>query len=146
MQSSPGVPFVHTRRLTFGDTDAARIIYTPRVAHFAVEAIEAWFLERLDISWLHINRDLGIGTPVVRMEVDFVSMMRPPELLATEVVLSKTGRSSLAFRLTSRVGERLCWRGSIVSAFVSTENGRSIPIPETYRAAIARELAIGGDS
>jgi 4-hydroxybenzoyl-CoA thioesterase len=112
------------------------------VAHFAVEAIEAWFLERLDLSWLHTNRDLGIGTPVVRMEVDFVSMMRPPDLLATEVALIKAGRSSLTFRLTGRIGERLCWRAHIVCAFASADAGRSVAIPAAYRAAIARELAL----
>jgi len=135
--------FVHTRRLSFGDTDAARIIYTPRVAHFAVEAIEAWFLERIDLSWLHTNQELGFGTPVVRMEVDFVSMMRPPDVLATEVALLRTGRSSLTFRLTGTIGARLCWRAQVVCVFASAEHGRSVPIPEACRAAIGRELALG---
>jgi acyl-CoA thioesterase FadM len=135
-------PFVHARRLTFGDTDAAGIIYTPRVAHFGVEAVEAWFLERLGVSWLHINRDLGMGTPVVRLEVDFVSMMEPPDMLHTEVRLTRIGRSSLGFALTGRIGERLCWQGKFTFAFVSTTRRRSVPIPEQHRDALARERAI----
>ena len=135
--------FVHTRRLTFGDTDAARIVYTARVAYFVVEAVEAWFLERLDVSWLHINRDHGIGTPFVRLEVDFVSMMTPPDLLATEVALEKAGRSSLGFRLIGRIGARLCWNNRSVCAFVASATGRSVAIPEHLRGAIARELALG---
>ena len=135
--------FVHTRRLTFGDTDAARIVYTPRVAHFAVEAIEAWFLERIDISWLHVNRDHGFGTPVVHMDVDFVSMMRPPDLLDVEVALVKLGRSSLTFRLTGRIGARVCWRATVVHVFASADEGKSVPIPERYRAAIEREHRMG---
>ncbi|MDA8249940.1 MAG: thioesterase family protein [Rhodospirillales bacterium] len=134
--------FVHRRRLTFGDTDAARIVYTPRVAHFAVEAIEAWFLERIDVSWLHINRAFGFGTPVVRMEVDFVSMMRPPDLLDTVVALTKIGGSSLAFRLAGSIGARLCYRAHVVTVFASPEAGRKVPIPDAYRPALARELAL----
>ena len=135
--------FVHTRRLTFGDTDAARIVYTPRAVHFAVEAVEAWLLERLAISWLHLVRDQHMGTPCVHAEVDFVSPMVPPDLLHTEVVLTRAGRSSLTFRLVGRIEDRLCWHGNFVFAFISEETGRAAPIPEQYRAAIARELAIG---
>ena len=134
--------FVHRRRLTFGDTDSARIIYTPRVAHFVIEAIEAWYLERLDISWLHINRDEGFGTPIVRLEMDFISMMRPPDLLDTEVAVEKMGRSSLGFRVTGRIGTRLCYRAACVSVFASADTGRSLPIPEHYRTIIARDVAL----
>ena len=31
------VPFVHTRHILWGDTDAARIVYTARIAHFAMK-------------------------------------------------------------------------------------------------------------
>ncbi len=134
--------FVHTRRLTFGDTDAARIVYTPRAVHFAVEAVEAWLLERIGISWLHLVRDLHMGTPCVHAEVDFVSPMQPPDLLDTEVVLTKAGVSSLTFHLTGRIGPRICWHGNFVFVFFAEATGRAVSIPEQHRAAIARELAI----
>jgi acyl-CoA thioesterase FadM len=136
-------PFVHRRRITFGDTDAAGIVYTPRAAHFGVEAIEAWLLERLGIVWSHMILHDRMGTPFVRLEVDFISPMAPPDELATEVRLERAGRSSLTFRLAGRIGDRLCWRGCFVCAFISVETQRSIPIPEAYRDAIGRELAIG---
>lgn len=135
--------FVHARRLSFGDTDAARIVYTPRAAHFAVEAVEAWMLERLGISWLHLVRDQGMGTPCVHMDVDFRSPMTPPDVLETEVVLTEAGRSSLGFRITGRCGARLCWEGRFVFVFFSQETNRAAAIPDTFRAAIARELAAG---
>lgn len=133
--------FVHRRRLTFGDTDSARIVYTPRVAHFVIEAIEAWYWERLGISWLHINRDEGFGTPMVRLEMDFISMMSPPDLLDSEVAVAKMGRSSLTFRVTGRIGTRLCYRALCVSVFAS-DTGRSLPIPERYRTIIANDVAL----
>ncbi len=137
--------FVHVRRLTFGDTDAARIVYTPRAAHFAVEAVEAWMLERLGVSWLHVVRDQGMGTPCVHMDVDFRSPMTPPDLLETEVVLTGAGRSSLSFRVTGRCGARLCWEGRFVFVFFSQATGRAAPIPAQYRAAIGEELSNGGE-
>lgn len=112
------------------------------MVHFAVEAVEAWLLERLAISWLHLVRDQHMGTPCVHADVDFISPMTPPDLLQTEVALVKAGRSSLSFRLAGRIDGRLCWRGNFVFAFVSEASGRAAPIPEQYRAAIAQELAL----
>ena len=79
---------------------------------------------------------------MVRLEIDFVSMLRPPDFLDTELALQKVGRSSLTFRLTGRVGTRLCYRATCVTVFASADEGRSVPIPERCRAAIERELAI----
>ena len=79
---------------------------------------------------------------MVRLEIDFVSMLRPPDFLDTELTLRKVGRSSLTFRLTGRVGARICYRATCVNVFASADAGRSVPIPERYHPAIARELAI----
>jgi acyl-CoA thioesterase FadM len=39
--SRPTEPFVHRRRILWGETDAARIAYTARFLDFAMEAAEA---------------------------------------------------------------------------------------------------------
>lgn len=145
----PGI-FVHRRRLSFGDSDGAGIVYTPRIAHFGLEAIEAWFLERIGLDWLHLNKIEKMGTPFVRMEVDFLSPMTPPAWLDTEVLLEKAGRSSLSFRLSGRIGSRLCWRAAYVCVFVATDTPDgaygAIAIPERYKAAILAQAQHGAPS
>ena len=125
----------------WGDTDAARIVYTARVPHFGMEAIEAWFLQRLGVGWYEMNTELGFGTPFVHLEVAFRSPMRPGETIATRVLLDHAGRSSLRFALDSRDGTRLCWTGRFACAFVG-EGFRSIRIPDRFTGAVAQERAI----
>ncbi len=139
-------PFVHVRRVGWGDTDAAQIVYTARVGYFAMEAIEAWFGERLGADWFTLNRVHGYGTPFVRMEVDFRAPMAPPDELHTTVRLVKVGRSSLAFGLASvkAADGVLCWEGRFTCAFIDGATFRSIPVPAMFAAAVAREVALAG--
>jgi len=137
-------PFLHTRRILFGDIDSAGIVFTPRISYFATEAIEAWYLNRLGIDWHLINNVDKIGTPFVRMELDFKSRMSPPDIIQTRVLLEKLGRSSLTFKITSRIQDtgRLCWEARATTVFVSNETYNSIPVPPPYRAAVQNEAAI----
>lgn len=63
----PTEPFVHRRQIVWGDTDTARIVYTARVPHFAMEAIEAWLIDRLGVGFYDMNTRLGFGTPMVHL-------------------------------------------------------------------------------
>ena len=137
--------FVHVRRIGWGDTDAARIVYTARVGYFGMEAIEAWFVDRLGVDWFTLNTVHGYGTPFVHMEVDFRAPMAPPDELRTTVRLDRLGRSSLSFVLSSVKGATgvLCWEGRFTCAFIDTAAFRSIEVPEMFRAAVAREAALG---
>ncbi len=138
--------FVHERRVGWGDTDAARIVYTARVSYFGMEAIEAWFLDRLGADWFTLNRVHGYGTPFVHMEIDFRAPMAPPQVLHTTVRLARVGRSSLSFALSSVNAETgvLCWEGRFTCAFIDAVAFRSIPVPEMFRAAVMREVALSG--
>ncbi len=137
-------PFVHHRRIPWGGTDAARIAYTARFLDFAIEVIEAWFHDRLGQSFYKLNLDEGIGTPFVRIELNFRSSLTPRDLLETEVLLLRLGRSSLHIGVAGRAGERLAYEGRLVCAFVDVGSPRMrpIPVPEKYRAALQREAAL----
>jgi len=136
--------FVHRRRISWGETDAARIAYTARFLDFAMEAIEAWFYDRLGQSFYEFNVDEGIGTPFVRVELDFRSPLTPRDVLETEVLLHRLGRSSLHIGVAGRVGKRLAYEGRLVCAFVDVGSGRMrpIPVPEKYLSALQREAAL----
>lgn len=136
--------FVHRRRISWGETDAARIAYTARFLDFAMEAIEAWFHDRLGQSFYEFNVDECIGTPFVRVELDFRSPLTPRDVLETEVLLLRLGRSSLHIGVTGRVGQRLAYEGRLVCAFVDVGSSkmRPIPVPEKYLAALQREVAL----
>ncbi len=137
MDTSSAVTHIHTCQVRFADTDAAGIAWTGRIVEFALEAIDAWFRARLGTDWYELNIDRGIGTPFVRVAVEFRSPITPRDTLATEVRVAKLGRSSLTFAVTGRVGERVVYEGELASVFISRSTGRSIPVPDEYRAKLA---------
>jgi 4-hydroxybenzoyl-CoA thioesterase len=132
------VTFEHRRRVAFGDTDAAGIVYTGRFSSYALEAIEAWFHATIGLSWYEMTADLGIGTPFVHTSLDFRSSLTPRDELLTEVSLTKAGRSSLEFSVIGRVAgsRRLSFEGRFVCVFVNKASAKPIAIPEPFRAAI----------
>lgn len=136
---------MHHRRIAWWDTDAARIAYTARFPQFCMEAIEAWFIERLGTDWYALNES-GRGTPFVHLSIDFRSPLTPRDALATTVALARAGGSSLEFRVTGRAREgRLVFEGRFVCVFVATRGDtghRPIPIPDEFRAAVDREAAL----
>jgi acyl-CoA thioesterase FadM len=140
---NPAEPFIHHRRISWGDTDAARIVYTARVPHFAMEAIEAWFLDRLGLGFYDMATKHGFGTPFVHMDVDFRSRMTPDDRIGTRVLLARLGGSSLSFALESRAEDgRLCWTGKFVCVFVRSDRFQPIEAPDFLRDKLERERAL----
>ena len=74
-------PFLHARRIRWGESDPARIVYTARFLDFAMDAIEAFFTDRLGASFYEFNMDHGLGTPFVHVELDFRSPLTPRDTL-----------------------------------------------------------------
>ncbi len=136
-------PFVHVRRIRWGESDPARIVYTARYLDFAMDAIEAFFNDRLGASFYEFNVDHGCGTPFVHVELDFRSPLTPRETLETEVRLARLGGSSLTFAVAGRAGERLCYEGKLVCAFVDTTDAKMkpIPVPPQFRTLLEPDAA-----
>ena len=137
--------FVHARRIRWGEADPARIAYTARFLDFAMDAIEAFFTDRLGASFYEFNLDHGCGTPFVHVELDFRSPVTPRDTLETEVRIAKLGGSSLSFVVAGRVGDRLAYEGRLVCAFVDTtgEKMKPIPIPPPFRAKLEADVVPG---
>ncbi|MGG5812030.1 acyl-CoA thioesterase [Falsiroseomonas sp. CW058] len=131
-------PFVHARQVHFGECDPARIVYTPRFLDFAMEAVDAFFRERLGAGFYELNADHGIGTPFVRVELDFRSPVTPRDVLATEVRVARLGGGSLHLALTGRVGGRVAFESRLVCAFVAGDGTamRPIRVPDRFRGAL----------
>ena len=127
----------------FGDTDAARVVYTPRFLDFAIEALDAWFDERLGVNWYDMNVEQNIGTPFVRTEIDYRSALTPRDTLASTVRLIKRGGSSLHFSVMGQVGTRLAYEAKLICAVARTDVFRTTRPPADWEDALAAELALG---
>lgn len=143
--SQAATPFIHRRRVRWGDSDPAAIAYTARLPEMCMDAIEAWYRERMGYAWYEQTMDLGLGTPFVHMSLDFRRAVTPRQELGLRVLLTRMGGSSLHFLVTAAPLDdpaAIAFEGRFVAAFVKAGVLKAIPVPERFRAVLAREVAI----
>jgi 4-hydroxybenzoyl-CoA thioesterase len=134
--------YVHERTIPFGDTDAAAIVYTPRFSDYCMEAAEVWFSEYLEFDWYRVNTQLGLGTPVVHMQIDFKAPLRGGDKLCTETRVARLGRTSVALSLRGGKVEddfdnqSLVFEAEYVFCFTGANTNGAMPIPDKQRQLI----------
>ena len=138
------LPFHYQRRIRFGDTDAAGIAYTGRVPDMALEALEVWSRERLNIDWYDSCQKSSVDTACVHLEIDFCTPMTPRDMLDISVLLERASGSSMQMRLIARnaIDAKLKWQSRVVFACVDAKTFRSAPIPRSWQKRLKRELAL----
>ena len=63
----------HQSNVSLCDGAAARMVYTGRLPWFALDAINGWWERQLGgDGWYQLDVDRNLGTPFVRLEMDFV--------------------------------------------------------------------------
>ena len=130
-------PFSATRTVKWGDCDPAGIVYTPKVLDYAMEIIEAWFREVVGVSWLTLNREMAMGAPTVRAELDFLDAPCPDQDIVIDLRVESLGRSSITFLVTGRnKGGGDLFRAKLISCFVSKPAFKSTVIPGEFRDRI----------
>ncbi len=130
-------PFTVTRRVKWGDCDPAGIIYTPRVLDYAMEILEAWYREVLEAPWLRLNREMSMGAPTVRVELDFFDAPAPDQDLVLDLLVEDLGRSSITFLVAGRDrAGKAYFRAKLISCFISQPAFKPIAIPQEFRDRI----------
>ncbi len=138
MSYAGACPFSVTRTVKWGECDPAGIIYTPRVLDYAMEALEAWFREVIGVPWLTMNREMGMGVPTVRAEMDFLAAPAPDQDIVTDLRVESLGRASITFLVTGRDGTgREFFRVKLVSCFITRPAFKPTAIPGDFRERIA---------
>jgi 4-hydroxybenzoyl-CoA thioesterase len=138
--------FVHHQRVRFAHVDAAGIVFYPRFFEMLNAAVEDWFaaLGR-DFRTLHL--DDRIGTPTVRLEVEFLAPALLGDELAVALTPVKVGTSSCTYRFAFTCRESLRLRGEGVLVCMDLDAQRSRPWPEaiaqSLRAALPSDLDDG---
>lgn len=144
-QCNEVTPLVHRRKLRFGESDAASIVYTVRFFDYAIDAIDAWYDEIAGITLYELNMEHDISCPFVHTEMSFAGPLRPGDELAVRVLVERMGRSSLVFRVDGSVGNSPArFTGRFIISFIAPSMMKSIPIPteiaervHTYQAKCA---------
>lgn len=130
-------PYIHRRRVRWGDADPANIAYTVRFFDYAMEAIEGWFDDVLDSDWYIANTEHGMGSPFVHIEMDIRAPLRPREMVNVAVLVGDPGRSSIRFRVEARKDDdTLVFEGVFVCSVIKAGAMHAIEMPDHYRRRI----------
>jgi acyl-CoA thioesterase FadM len=130
--------FVQQRRLNWGEADPAGTIYAPRAIDFAIQAIEALWIEAAGFSFSDLFTQHGLGAPWVHTSCEFAKPLRAGEPFELRIALERIGGSSLNWHgeATRPDGESL-FRLKLVSVIVDAKTGAAHTVPDTIRAALA---------
>ena len=130
-------PFVHPIGVIWGDCDPARIAYTARLPAFALEAINGWWEAHLDgDGWYQMELDRNVGTPFVKMEMEFLHPVTPRHTLMCETFPTRLGTKSITFTVRGQQDGTLCFEGSFTCVFTVADAFESQSAPDDIRAII----------
>jgi 4-hydroxybenzoyl-CoA thioesterase len=141
METRPANAFQHEIRVTWGDCDPARIAYTGRLPWFALDAINAWWEAKLGgDGWFQMEVDRNVGTPFVRLEMDFSSPVTPRHELICHVWPAQLGNTSITFRVDAEQNGKLCFSTRTVSVFIVADQFRKQPPPDDIRQIVQSHI------
>lgn len=138
------LPFAIRRRLHWQDADAAQIGYTGRFIDIALEAGEFWLETTCGTSWFGM-RERGVGTPMVKVEVEFTAPIAPGERMDIAITVENLGTSSLTWRARGFRDDLDIFAARFTSVMLDLSTGRPTPYPDDWRRQIEgyqRECAL----
>lgn len=141
MEPRPADVFAHEIRVTWGDCDPAKIAYTGRLPWFALDAINAWWEAQLGgDGWYQMELDRNVGTPFVRLEMDFTRPVTPRHRLICHVWPVRLGETSITFRVDGMQAGELCFSTRTVSVFITADKFEKRAAPDEIRALVTAEM------
>lgn len=132
----PAGAFTRSVQVRFSHCDPAGIVYFPQYFDMFNGLIEDWYGQELKFQYADLILDRGYGFPFVHIECDFKIPSRMGDVIDLTLLIERIGRSSLGIAIVChRDGiERL--RARMVTAMMSRESGKPIPLPQLLRDAI----------
>lgn len=133
------MPFKTSRVILFGDCDPAGAIYTPRVAHFVVEAALEFLSYALEESAARRLFAMGILPPARALSIEFLHPMVWDQRIDIEVSVKEIRDHSFSLLLAAcNTDSEVTFRATITQVCVSLETKRPVLLPDTLRTALER--------
>ena len=131
-------PFVLRRRVTWGECDAAGVVYTPRFGDFTADTSQLFLGHVLgQDGFMRGKEHHGIGTPCKALSFVFHASLRPDECVDMLVQVGRIGGTT--FELLVRgttTGGAAVFDSSTTLITVAHGTRRAIRVPDSVRAAL----------
>lgn len=128
-----GKPFERDKLIRFHHCDPAGIVFYPQYFVLFNELVEDWFNDGLQQDYAAMVYEQRLGTPMVKLETEFLSPSQIGETLTLSLAVHKIGRSSLELEVQGRSGGTARVRARLLVVLADVDRRRSVAIPEPLR-------------
>ncbi|MCC3861553.1 acyl-CoA thioesterase [Pseudemcibacter aquimaris] len=130
--------FKVTRKIRFGQTDAAGITYYPRLVEMINDIVEDFFAEVVKFSYKEMIVDTDYGVPTVNLNVNFKSPAELEDYVEWSLVVTKIGRASFSVFIEAKVGEKEILSADVKLVYIKGKGNimKSHPLPEFVKEAM----------
>lgn len=129
--------FTTSRTILFGDCDPGGIIYTPRVAHYVVEAAMEFMHARTGTSAGRTAMQSGIWPPARLLSIEYLSPLTFDDTVDISVRVETMRDRSLALGITARrLDQSVAFHARLVMVFVSGATMQPVAVPPELRAKL----------
>jgi len=128
-----GTFFERDKLIRFHHCDPAGIVFYPQYFVLFNELVEDWFNHGLEQDYAAMVYGQRLGTPMVRLETEFLSPSQIGEVLTLSLGVKQIGRSSLELEVLGASGGSARVRARLLVVLADVDRRRSVPIPEPLR-------------
>ena len=132
--------FTVTRKIRFGHTDPAGIVYYPHYFDMFNGVVEDFFDDCVGASFQAMRSDFGVVTPLRNIEADFIAPCRIGDKLDLALTLMRVGRTSLRIVIDGSVDGSPRLSAKLAIVFVSAKDGCAVAPPDPIVARL-KDLA-----
>ena len=132
----PSGAFTRSVPVRFSHCDPAGIVYFPHYFDMFNGLIEDWYSEELKRDYASLVMGNRFGFPFVHIECDFKIPSKMGEVIDLTLLVERIGRSSLSIVIVCHRDGLIRLRARMVTAMMSLETRKPLPLPDGLRAAI----------
>jgi 4-hydroxybenzoyl-CoA thioesterase len=132
----PNGAFTRSVPVRFSHCDPAGIVYFPHYFNMFNGLIEDWYTQELGYDYAELIMGSHYAFPFVHIECDFKVPSRMGDVISLTLLVERIGRSSLDIAIICHQHETERLRARTVTAMMSLETRKAVPLPQGLREAI----------
>lgn len=138
----PTDAFTVRRKIRFGQSDPAGIVFFPEFFRMFNDLFEDWVRLALGIDFAAQFRDHARMFPLVHVEADFKESRSLGQTIDLTLVLDGLGDSSIRYTIYGHDDEREILSARCVTCLASKETGRKVSLPNDMRGRMEAYQAL----
>lgn len=132
--------FTRKAKVLFQHCDPAGIVFYPRWFEMVNETVEAWFEERLGVSFAELHGPMGLATPTAALSSEFSAPGRHGEELLFSLKAKRVGGASLDIEVTASAADERKFSVRSTLVLIRADTGRPERWPDELRARLCAEI------